>query len=65
MAEKIYSTRHEHKFLDGLGTHGPTKNKNRNKLLWGYYKGAKRRENWSDIDKTEILLRVESELGIK
>ncbi len=63
----FYATRHEQKFLDGLGTYrdsmGILCETSREDLLKGYLQGAMRRTDWGDIDSKTIIARVQSELG--
>jgi hypothetical protein len=63
-----YTTRHEHKFLDGLGGYGHGLTKGvipiRENILIKYYYAALSRSDWGDIDRIEILECVASVTGV-
>jgi hypothetical protein len=59
-----WNTKKEMEFLDGLGGFKlQGQSQPRHKLLRNYYKAAKKRKNWGDIDEEKVVRRVASELG--
>jgi hypothetical protein len=58
-----WSTAHEMRFLDGLGSYGNTQ-RNRAKLLEGYLRSCHLRKDWGNMARELIILRVQGELGI-
>ena len=58
-----YRTFHEEKFLSKLGTYNAVSGP-RVKLLKGYYKAAKERIRWGDMNPFYILGIVATEIGM-
>ena len=58
-----WKTENENKFLDNIGNWNPEFPRNRRVLLKKYLKAAKKRIDWGQIDKEEIIDRVEMELN--
>ena len=61
-----WTTETEMKFIDGLGSYKPeSPSLPRVKLLRKYYRAAKKRKDWGDIDYIAIRDRIRGELGWK